>query len=52
MHYVAKGKYKAEANEIELGGGLSFRFHAFISYAGEDNIYIIGLVKPLEKDYG
>ena len=42
MYYVAKGKYKAEANEID----------AFISYAEEDKIYIIGLGKTLEKDYG
>ena len=52
MYYVAKGKYKAEANEIELGGQMSFRFDAFISYAEEDRTYIIELVKNLEEDYG
>nr|XP_022308408.1 toll-like receptor 2 [Crassostrea virginica] len=52
MYYVAKEKYKGEANHIHIGGQMSFRFDAFISYADEDRDIVIDLVNYLEKHNG
>ena len=49
MYYVAKEKYNGQTNDIDLGGQMSFRFDAFISYADEDRDNVIDLVKSLEK---
>ena len=52
MYYVAKEKYKGQTDHIDLGGQISFRFDAFISYADEDRDNVIDLVKSLEKHNG
>ena len=49
MYYVAKEKYKGEANHIDLGGQMSFHFDAFISYTDEDRYYVINLVNSFKS---
>ena len=49
MYYVAKEKYKGEANHFDLGGQMSVHFDAFISYTDEGRDYVINLVNSFKS---
>ncbi|XP_062569861.1 toll-like receptor 4, partial [Saccostrea cucullata] len=51
MYYVARENYKINVYRPDALPNASYHFDAFVSYADEDRVFVINLVKHLEREF-
>ncbi|XP_062601892.1 toll-like receptor 4 [Saccostrea cucullata] len=51
MYYVARENYKINVHRPDALPNASYHFDAFVSYADDDRIFVINLVKHLEREF-